>query len=209
MKILNLYAGIGGNRKLWENVEVTAVEINPEIAKIYSDFFPQDKMVITDAHQFLLEHFKEYDFIWSSPPCQSHSSFRYNICSRYRGTKPAYPDINLYAEILFLKYYFKGKWVVENVKPFYEPLIPAKFLQRHLFWSNFVIDKIEVQKDNIRKVQIPELQKLHGFNLDKYKLENKRQILRNCVLPELGKHIFNCAFKEKQLGLREVIENVW
>jgi hypothetical protein len=38
IKILNLYAGLGGNRKLWKNVEVTAVENNPEIAKIYQDF---------------------------------------------------------------------------------------------------------------------------------------------------------------------------
>jgi hypothetical protein len=26
VRVLNLYAGIGGNRKHWENVEVTAVE---------------------------------------------------------------------------------------------------------------------------------------------------------------------------------------
>ena len=26
MKILNLYAGLGGNRKLWKNVDVTAVK---------------------------------------------------------------------------------------------------------------------------------------------------------------------------------------
>ena len=29
LKVLNLYAGIGGNRKLWTNVDVTAVEYNP------------------------------------------------------------------------------------------------------------------------------------------------------------------------------------
>ena len=29
MKVLNLYCGIGGNRKLWEDVEVTAVELDP------------------------------------------------------------------------------------------------------------------------------------------------------------------------------------
>jgi len=38
LKVLNLYAGIGGNRKLWRDVDVIAVEINPEIAKIYQDF---------------------------------------------------------------------------------------------------------------------------------------------------------------------------
>lgn len=69
MKILNLYAGIGGNRKLWgDEHEITAVEYKPEIAKIYQDFFPNDKMVVGDAHQYLLGHFNEFDFIWSSPP---------------------------------------------------------------------------------------------------------------------------------------------
>ena len=58
MKILNLYAGIGGNRKLWgDGHEITAIEFNPEIAKIYQDFFPNDKVIVTDAHQYLLEHF--------------------------------------------------------------------------------------------------------------------------------------------------------
>ena len=79
MKILNLYAGIGGNRKLWDNVDVTAIEISPQIAKIYQDLYPNDNVIITDAHQYLLDHYKEFDFIWTSPPCQSHSSFRHNI----------------------------------------------------------------------------------------------------------------------------------
>lgn len=74
MKILILYAGIGGNRKLWGNEhEITAVEIDPDIAKIYKDFFPDVNVIVADAHEFLLKHFKEYDFIWSSPPCPSHS----------------------------------------------------------------------------------------------------------------------------------------
>ena len=57
--MLNLYSGIGGNRKLWDNVEVTAVEINSQIAKIYQDFFPKDKVVVGDAHKYLIEHYKE------------------------------------------------------------------------------------------------------------------------------------------------------
>lgn len=195
MKILNLYAGIGGNRKLWgDDHDITAVELDPKIAKIYSDFFPNDKMVIADAHQYLLEHFKEFDFIWSSPPCQSHSSFRHNICVRYRGTVPEYPDMRLYQEILFLKHHFKGKWVVENVRPYYKPLIePTNILQRHLFWSNFEVSDMDFKKDKIRKAQIPQLSALHGFNLSSYRLPNKRQILRNCVLPELGLHILKTA----------------
>lgn len=192
MKILNLYCGIGGNRKLWEGYEITAVDNNPVLCSIYEDYFSKDTVICGDAHQYLLEHFNEFDFIWSSPPCQSHSSFRQNICVRFRGTPPVYPDMKLYQEILFLQGNFDGKWVVENVKPYYEPLIkPTKILQRHLFWSNFEIADAEFKKDNIRTAQVPDLQKLYGYDLSKYKIENKRQILRNCVLPELGLHILN------------------
>ena len=192
LSILNLYCGIGGNRKLWENCDVTAVELDPDIAKIYQDFFPNDKMVIGDAHQYLLDHYKEFDFIWSSPPCQSHSSFRQNICVRYRGTKPVYPEMTLYQEILFLKYNFEGDWVVENVKPYYKALIePTAVLQRHYIWSNMEIPPKEFEKDNIRKAQIPDLQKKYGFDLSEYKLKNKRQVLRNCVEPKLGEYILS------------------
>lgn len=185
-----MYAGIGGNRKLWEGHEVTAVEYDPTIAKIYQDHFPKDTVIVADAHQYLLEHYKEFDFIWSSPPCQTHSSFRHNICVRYRGTEPKYPDMTLYQEIIFLKHHATCKWVVENVKPYYEPLIkPTTVLQRHLFWANFEIPDREFAKDNIRTAQIPQLSELYGYDLTNYKLSNKRQVLRNCVTPELGLHI--------------------
>ena len=49
MKILNLYAGIGGNRKLWENVSVTAIEYDAKIAEIYKDLYPNDEVIVTDA----------------------------------------------------------------------------------------------------------------------------------------------------------------
>jgi len=201
MKVLNLYAGIGGNRRLWpNNIEVTAVEKHPEIAKIYSDFFPQDTLIVGDAHAYLPDHFKEYDFIWSSCPCQTHSSFRYNLQVGCRGAKPEYPDMRLWQEIVFLKYHCKTKWVVENVNPYYDMFIPGQLIQRHVFWANFYIDQKSFESENIRAIQIPQLQKIHGFDLAKYSFEdkdlNKRQILRNCVLPELGLHVFDCAFKK-------------
>lgn len=197
MKILNLYAGIGGNRKLWDDKhQVTAVELDPAIAEIYKNLYPEDEVIIGDAHEYLQEHFNDFDFIWSSPPCQTHSSFRQNICVRYRGTKAVYPDMKLYQEIILLRANAKCKWVVENVKPYYPPLInPNKELQRHLFWSNFNIEEKDFEKDNIRKAQIPDLEKAYGFDLSKYKLSNKRQVLRNCVKPELGNYIFEEMIK--------------
>ena len=143
MKILNLYAGIGGNRKLWgEKHEITAVEYDKNIAAIYKDLYPNDNVIVADAHDYLLQNFKNYDFIWSSPPCPSHSSFRQNIGVRYRNVKPIYPDMSLYEEIIFLQYNFDKLWVVENVVPYYKPLIQATKLQRHMFWSNFDIENI-------------------------------------------------------------------
>ena len=191
--------------------EVTAIENGPEIAKIYQEFFPNDKVIVTDAHEYLLQHFKEFDFIWSSPPCQSHSGTNHFLSGQgiYR-----FPDMKLYEEIIFLKQWFKGKWVVENVKPYYEPLIKAQGCGRHVFWANFFISKkridydigtmnrqaskISQRKAIIREAQIPELTDLHGFNLDRFSLPNKRQVLRNTVLPELGLHIFKMAFKDQQ-----------
>jgi DNA (cytosine-5)-methyltransferase 1 len=121
LKVLNLYACLGGNRAKWDevaNIEVTAVELDSELAKLYQERFPNDKVVIADAHQYLLENYKDFDFIWSSPPCPTHSRARF---ARHESTKPEYPDMNLYQEIILLDKYFKGKYVIENVIPFYEP----------------------------------------------------------------------------------------
>jgi len=203
LKVLNLYAGIGGNRKLWTNVDVTAVEINPNIAKIYQDFFPEDKVVIGDAHKYLLEHYKEFDFIWTSPPCPTHSRIR-QFSAVARGQNEAvYPDMMLYEEIIFLMHNFKGKWVVENVISYYEPLIKPQELASHYFWANFNLGnkKIETRGHN---ATMDVRQQLKGFDLIAYKNIDKQKILRNCVEPETGLHIFNMAFKTKQIQLTEV-----
>lgn len=162
------------------------------MADIYQENFPNDTVIVTDAHEYLRLNHQRFDFIWSSPPCQTHSSFRQNICVKFRGTEPKYPDMKLYEEIIFLQHNSKSNWVIENVNPYYSPLIePSIKLQRHLFWSNFEIPMKEFHSDNIRKAQIPDLQKQSGFDLSKYNVKNKRQVLRNCVLPALGLHVFN------------------
>ena len=191
MKILNLYAGIGGNRKLWgDEHNITAIEIDPIIAKIYQDFFPKDKVIIIDAHQYLLEYFQEYDFIWSSPPCPSHSCIRKVFKNQ---NPPIYPDMKLYEEILFLQGYFEGKWVVENVVSWYKPLIQPQEIAKHYFWSNFTILPLKI-KSREHYSTVDTLQRIKDFNLDNYIGVDKIKTLRNCVEPKTGLHILNCSF---------------
>ena len=198
IKVLNLYAGIGGNRKLWpKECEVTAVELNPKIAAIYQDFFPEDTVIVGDAHQYLLDHYSEFDFIWSSPPCPSHSRIRKMNPIQ---NKPIYPQMELYQEILFLKGYFKGKWVVENVISWYDPLIKPYVYREHYYWSNFIIDG-KNNSNRCHNAGNRALQALKGFDLSSYEGINKTKILRNCVESEAGLYIFNCSFKEKQATL--------
>jgi DNA (cytosine-5)-methyltransferase 1 len=203
MKILNLYACLGGNRYKWNEVkndiEVTAVELDPEAARLYKERFPNDTVIVADAHKYLLDHYKEFDFIWSSPPCPSHSRARFWNSSNYDTTTDAiYPDLKLYEEILFLQHYYKhGKYVVENVIPYYEPLITAQKRGRHLYWTNF-----KLPNDlNDRRVQVgagtDELKRLCDFhNYDFKKYEGKQSIIkmaRNLVDYEAGKTIFQTA----------------
>jgi DNA (cytosine-5)-methyltransferase 1 len=206
-KVLNLYAGIGGNRKLWENVDVTAVENNIDVALVYCDFFPDDKVVRDDAHQYLLHHYDEFDFIWTSPPCTSHSQMT-KMCGLSEAFETGnykkearFPDMKLYEEIIFLQNYFQGKWVVENVIAYYPPLIKPQEVQRHWFWSNVTLPSVLGKPDNIEWGKINEWQKKFGFDLSKYHNLDKRKALRNCVDPQLGKEIFDCVIKEKQTGL--------
>src|SRR4249919_161401 len=143
MEGLNLYGGLGGNRLKWTGINITMVEKNEDIAEVYAKLNPNDKIIIGDAHQYLLDHYEEFDFIWSSPPCQHDT----RMMKFTRHKLKRYPSLTMYQEILFLKHFFKGKWVVENVIPYYEPLIiPTAICGRHLIWSNFPIRPLEVKQ---------------------------------------------------------------
>ena len=202
-KILNLYACLGGNRAKWDEVadiEVTAVELDPELARMYQERFPNDIVIVADAHQFLLYHYKEFDFIWSSPPCPTHSRARYWSSSNYDTTIEAvYPDMKLYQEILFLQHYYKtGKWCVENVIPYYEPLIQAQQRGRHLYWTNFNLPKdLKDRRFAIgqAKNELKGLCEFHDYNFNKYKGEQSvLKMARNLVDYEAGKTILATAF---------------
>lgn len=201
-KVLNLYACLGGNRYKWDEVaeaagldmEVTAVEMDPELAKLYQERFPNDKVIVADAHQYLLDHYKEYDFAWTSTPCPSHSRARY-WGSKGGTTNVVYPDMKLYEEILFLEHYFDGKYCVENVIPYYTPLIEAQKRGRHLYWCNFTLPGV-IGRDNhsFDKDEVNKLIEFHDYDFNKYKGTQRRdKIARNLVDYEAGKTIFATA----------------
>lgn len=195
MKVLNLYACLGGNRLLWDDCQVTAVELDPELARMYQDRFPDDIVIVADAHQYLLDHYREFDFIWSSPPCPTHSRIRQGqvLAGRH---DPKYPDMKLYQEIIFLSKHFKGKYCIENVLPYYDPLIPAQKIGRHLFWANFKItNPPKTQgKPRIAEGDVSSLSEWHGIDLSEYKgTQRKDKIARNLVDYQLGGHIFSIA----------------
>jgi len=197
MMILNLYACLGGNRYKWgDEHQITAVELDPELARMYKERFPNDTVIVADAHQYLLDHYKEFDFIWSSPPCPSHSRARFWSSSNYDTTTEAvYPDLKLYEEALFLKHYFKGKYVVENVIPYYEPLITPQIRGRHIYFCNFILPadlgerqiQIGAGSDEVKR-----LCDFHEFDFYQYKGEQRiDKIARNLVDYEAGKTILD------------------
>jgi|11BtaG_2_1085332.scaffolds.fasta_scaffold30093_2 DNA (cytosine-5)-methyltransferase 1 len=186
MRVLNLYCGIGGNRKLWgDEHEITAVEFDKKRASKYAKLFPNDNVIVADAHQYLLDHYQEFDFIWSSPPCQTHSRANYFI--QYI-TNCRYPDMKLWQEIIFLENFCKTKWCVENVISYYQYFIPPNAkIGRHYLWSNFVIPKIKIKDEGI------------GTMMKEYRDKpnhamNKKIEDRNAVNAELALHIINRAF---------------
>lgn len=216
-RILNSYACLGGNRYKWDEVakelgielEITAVELDPEAARLYQERFPNDTVIVADAHQYLLDHYKEFDFIWSSPPCPTHSRMRKtNTGEGERKSKATYPDMKLYQEIILLEHFFKGKYCVENVIPFYEPLIVAKKRDRHLYWTNFNLpnDLNGRSASNFIHSKVSELSKFHDFDFTKYKGKQRMdKMARNLVDYEAGRTILETALGiERQQNINQI-----
>ncbi len=200
IKILNLYACLGGNRYKWDEVahiEVTAVEWDEELAKLYKERFPNDTVIVADAHQYLLDHYKEFDFIWTSPPCPTHSRARFWAFGS-NGKIPVFPDMKLYEEIIFLQHHFKGRYIVENVIPYYEPMLNPLKRDRHLYWTNFRLPNKLSNRTNSgslnQKSVMKDLCDFHDYDFTKYKGEQRvLKVARNLVDYEAGKTILETA----------------
>lgn len=204
MKVLNLYCGIGGNAAKWpEDWEVVAIDNHPDVVAQYQHNFPNHTAIEADAHQYLLEHHAEFDLIWSSPPCPTHSKMQ----KATRHDSLRYPDMTLYQEVILLQHFFKGHWVVENVKPYYDPLIePNVIVGRHVFWTNlnppplnnppsFSHDgKSAIMSGNkegreamLAWLGLPPM--LKNIYFDGSNCPGKA--IRNCVHPDIGLHILD------------------
>lgn len=208
MKVLNLYSGIGGNRKLWGDADVTAVEHDESIAAIYRDLNPCDEIIVGDAHEFLRKNFLRFDFIWSSPPCQTHSKL--NFSGRSRGKEFLYPDMALYQQIILLRSFHKGLFCIENVKGYYQPLIKPQESGRHFFWANFKISDISVSSKvrNDKGQTLIKKMSDRGFNISEWHgySKDRRQLVNNCVEPTLGLHVFNCATQAYLLNKEQKVQ---
>ena len=214
-KVLNLYAGIGGNRKLWTDVDVTAVEIKQDVAAEYQRQHPDDEVIISDAHEFLKNHYGDgYDFVWSSPPCPTHSKLSFASWHSDTGSNanrnPEYPDMKLYQEIIFLQNFFDGDWVVENVSPYYQELVKSQSVGRHQFWSNYHIPNFdEPERDfDFTQCKQHQIEDWLGIEMNERiyfgKGHDPTQVLRNCVHPRLGKHVFESRTTQDTLPAVEL-----
>ena len=220
MKILNLFAGIGGNRTLWGNKhEITAIEYNEIIANIYEKRFPDDNLIVCDAYEYFIDNFHNFDILWASPPCTSHTILTgVNVGNRYnnKNVKLKIPDLRLYSLILFCKHYFRGNYIIENVKGYYKPLIsPTTKIGRHWIWSNIEIPKTKQEKsehvsreDYNEKIEdaliIKGISKEIYNDLLKLDIMTRKQIINNCIVPEEGKHILDCLTNQTKLKSKEI-----
>jgi len=147
VKVLDLYAGIGGSAtgftKVFPDCKIIAVEQDAEYAEVYQQRFPNAEVIVDDA-MYNLDLIDDVDFAWASPPCQTHThmnlTFRKKIGLRLI-------DPQLMQTTIYWKYRFaKARrldetdvpWAVENVRPYYHDDIapPAAKVGRHYIWSN-------------------------------------------------------------------------
>ncbi len=112
--------------------------------------------------------------------------------------------MKLYEEIIFLKHWFKGKWVVENVVSYYDPLIPPILSNNHYFWSNFLFPALPNEVRGIKRKNGEDFKReeLLGIDLSGYKFSTKRvrrMVVNNCCEPQIGKDILYYAINPIEL----------
>ena len=83
--------------------------------------------------------------------------------------------------------------------PYYEPLIKAKKLGRHLFWTNYPLNEQRFEKKTTHNSKRIEVKEQLEVDLSNYNITHRHdQIYRNCVASDIGKFCLDMAFNTKQ-----------
>jgi len=215
--ICNAFGGVGANTHNWsrDKHDITHIEYNKEIARCNEQLHPEDTVVVEDAIIHLENNWDQYDYIWASPPCPSHSSIRKAGAKKGQYTAKM-PDMDLYSVIVFLDEFFQGEFTVENVKPYYKRLDkqerekirnrqtvipPASETSRHLFWSSHEVPEVRLPTQNIHHGNHSDMTEWLGIpELNDYTFQSveKRKVLRNCVHPKIGEAILKSKNVKQQ-----------
>jgi len=200
VRVLNAYAGIGGNRHLWpDNWEVTAVELDERIAAVYARRYPADTVIVDDAHAYVLEHAAEFAAVWTSPPCPTHSRFAKVNASRYG--KKLEPDPRLMAEVAHLSS-IDVAYVVENVHTYYRPaILPDLVTDRHYYWMSTPplmlapVERTIIGTWEGYSTSADDLADAYGLpRLERSSVPNRVRAMRNAVVPLEGLQIAEASF---------------
>lgn len=199
LRVLNAYAGIGGNRHLWPaNWKVTAVENDERVAGEYARRYPDDTVLVDDAHAVVMERAAHFDAVWTSPPCPTHSRLAINVAKR-KCVEPV-PDPRLWDEIAHLSA-LGGRYVVENVHTYYVPPIPPDVVTaRHYYWASDVpvmLTELATLPVSGRMVGLTADAIADSYGLPPLppgSVRDRRKAMRNAVVPHEGLEIAMAAF---------------
>lgn len=213
-KVLNLFGGIGGNRRAFDDdkYDVTTVESNQNIAAYYLSEYPQDEVIVGDAYDYLWKNFHKFDFVWASPPCTTHTILnKVRAGRKYKKTFKndiiKLPDPGIFSLIIWMKEIYRGDWVVENVKNGYSfkyfNVKPTAVVGRHYIWSNFHVTEMDVfKKEHVGSIE--DICKIKNINYEKFKKWNfnlrKDNIGHNTVLEKYARHVMDCYESNNVVG---------
>lgn len=152
MRILDLYGGVGGTgigihevcqEEFGLEYDYMIVENDEEVIKYHALNCPRSHIYKEDAINWL-DKLENFDFIWVSPPCKSHSMAMlfWSNTEKFRQI-----DKDLFKWIRKTRELKLPAIVVENVVPYYGfKYKPTCMIGRHVFWANFPILPFEVPK---------------------------------------------------------------
>jgi len=197
VRVLDLYAGLGGTDKgirkvaAEKNIKLDyyAIEIDPAVCQAHKKNHLESNVICADVKDWL-DKVTDFDFVWASPPCQTHSINNYSNKAIGYKTKPV--DWSLWHVIDILQRAETIPFVVENVKIWYNEPFKHNFkLDRHYFWTNLQLVPFDYHKKPAKEwchISVKDWQEYH--QLEPATTGDKRQQLRNCVHWSIAAGIF-------------------